>query len=60
LGRKKGIQESHIDFLIYAVANRIEAQIFTNDNDFTNYQKVIQLGMLIQISKMDVLKEKIK
>ena len=31
--RKKGIQGSHIDFLICAVANRIEIPVFTNDND---------------------------
>lgn len=32
--RKKGIQGSHIDFLICAVANRIDIPIFTNDKDF--------------------------
>lgn len=43
--RKKGIQGSHIDFLLCAVANRIEAPIFTNDNDFKNYQKVIPIKL---------------
>jgi predicted nucleic acid-binding protein len=43
--RKKGIQGSHIDFLICAVANRIDIPIFTNDNDFTHYQKVIPIKL---------------
>lgn len=43
--RKKGIQGSHIDFLICAVANRIDAPIFTNDNDFENYCKIIPIKL---------------
>ena len=43
--RKKGIQGSHIDFLICAVANRIEIPVFTNDNDFIHYQKVIPVKL---------------
>jgi hypothetical protein len=43
--REKGIQGSHIDFLICAVANRIDIPIFTNDNDFTHYQKVIPIKL---------------
>ena len=43
--RKKGIQGSHIDFLICAVANRIEIPVFTNDNDFAHYQKVIPIKL---------------
>ena len=43
--RKKGIQGSHIDFLICAVANRIDAPIFTNDKDFTHYQKIIPIKL---------------
>ncbi|MBU4034792.1 MAG: PIN domain nuclease, partial [Proteobacteria bacterium] len=43
--RKKGIQGSHIDFLICAVANRIDIPIFTNDNDFMHYQKLISLKL---------------
>jgi predicted nucleic acid-binding protein len=39
--RKKGIQGSHIDFLICAIANRLDIPIFTTDNDFNHYQKVI-------------------
>jgi predicted nucleic acid-binding protein len=43
--RKKGIQGSHIDFLICAVANRIGIPIFTNDNDFIHYQKAISIKL---------------
>jgi predicted nucleic acid-binding protein len=43
--RKKGIQGSHIDFLICAIANRIDIPIFTNDNDFNHYQKVIPIKL---------------
>ena len=43
--RKKGIQGSHIDFLICAVANRIDSPIFTNDNDFDNYGKIIPIKL---------------
>ena len=41
--RKKGIQGSHIDFLICAVAKRIDVPIFTTDNDFIHYQKAISI-----------------
>jgi predicted nucleic acid-binding protein len=41
--RKKGIQGSHTDFLICAVANRINAWVLTTDKDFFNYQKVFPL-----------------
>lgn len=43
--RKKGIQGSHIDFLICAVANRVDVPIFTTDKDFTNYQTVIPIKL---------------
>ncbi|PID78405.1 MAG: PIN domain nuclease [Deltaproteobacteria bacterium] len=43
--RKKGIQGSHIDFLICAVANRADVPIFTSDKDFTNYQTVIPVKL---------------
>lgn len=39
--RKKGIQGSHTDFLICAVAGRLDVLIFTTDNDFSQYQKII-------------------
>jgi hypothetical protein len=38
--RKKGIQGSHTDFLICAVASRIDAPIFTSDKDFIQYRKI--------------------
>ncbi len=37
--RKKGIQGSHTDFIICSVAHRVQAQIFTTDNDFGYYEK---------------------
>lgn len=37
--RKKGIQGSHTDFLICAVASNNEFPIFTLDNDFIRYSK---------------------
>lgn len=43
--RKKGIQGSHIDFLICAVANRIDSPIFTTDQDFGYYQKIIPIKL---------------
>lgn len=39
--RTKGIQGSHTDFLICAVASRLDVPIFTTDNDFLHYQKII-------------------
>lgn len=44
--RKKGVQGSHIDFLICAVANRIDIPIFTNDKDFEHYQNIIFIKLL--------------
>jgi predicted nucleic acid-binding protein len=43
--RKKGIQGSHIDFLICAVANRIDIPIFTKDKDFEHYQNIISIKL---------------
>ncbi len=43
--RKKGVQGSHIDFLICAVAMRHSAAIFTTDKDFTNYAKHLDLEL---------------
>ena len=43
--RKKGVQGSHIDFLICAVANRIDIPIFTNDKDFEHYQNIISIKL---------------
>ena len=43
--RKKGAQGSHIDFLICAVAKRLEVPIFTTDKDFFQYRKIISLKL---------------
>ncbi len=43
--RRKGIQGSHIDFLICAVAKRLDVPIFTTDQDFTQYKKIISLKL---------------
>ncbi len=43
--RKKGIQGSHIDFLICAVANRVDTPVFTNDKDFEHYQNIISIKL---------------
>ena len=43
--RKKGIQGSHIDFLICSVAIRLGVPIFTTDKDFFHYKKVIPLRL---------------
>jgi len=43
--RQKGIQGSHTDFLICAVAINYDLQIFTTDNDFENYQRIIPIKL---------------
>jgi predicted nucleic acid-binding protein len=43
--RRKGIQGSHIDFLICAIAKRLDAPIFTTDKDFVQYAKVLSLRL---------------
>ena len=43
--RGKGIQGSHIDYLICAVAVNNDMSIFTLDNDFQNYKKYIKLNL---------------
>jgi predicted nucleic acid-binding protein len=43
--RKEGIQGSHIDFLICAVSVRLNIQIFTEDKDFSYYQKYIPIKL---------------
>ncbi len=45
LCRKQGIQGSHIDFLICAVAVRLNMQIFTDDKDFDYYQKCLPIKL---------------
>jgi predicted nucleic acid-binding protein len=43
--RKKGIQGSHTDFLICAVAKRLDVPIFTTDKDFSHYERVISVKL---------------
>ncbi|MGB5987949.1 MAG: PIN domain-containing protein [Desulfobacterales bacterium] len=45
LCRRKGIQGSHIDFLICAVAQRYDLAIFTIDQDFHFYKRHIPLQL---------------
>ncbi len=47
LCRKKGIQGSHIDFLICAVASRNDMSIYTTDKDFENYSKALKIRLHI-------------
>lgn len=42
--RKKGIQGSHIDFLICAVSSRLKMKIYTNDKDFSCYANHIAIS----------------
>ena len=43
--RKKGIQGSHIDFLICALAYTHDLQIFTMDKDFAQFQKILPIKL---------------
>ena len=43
--RTKGIQGSHIDFLICAVSTRLNMKIYTNDKDFINYSRHIPISL---------------
>jgi len=43
--RKSGIQGSHIDFLICAVAKRMDVPVFTTDNDFFHYRDILPLNL---------------
>ena len=44
--RKNGVQGSHTDFLICSVAHRLQAKIFTTDNDFCHYQNHLPIELL--------------
>lgn len=46
LCRSKGIQGSHIDFLICSVAKNNDFSILTLDKDFVNYQKYIDIKII--------------
>ncbi len=43
--RRKGVQGSHIDFLICAVASRCVLPIFTTDKDFINYARFLDIQL---------------
>ncbi len=43
--RRNGVQGSHIDFLICAVALNRNISIFTTDNDFKNYKKIVSIKL---------------
>ena len=43
--RKKGVQGSHVDFLICAVSKRHSTPVFTTDKDFTNYTRHLDLQL---------------
>lgn len=43
--RNRGIQGSHIDFLICAVANRHQSAIFTVDKDFVSFAKILAINL---------------
>jgi len=43
--RAKGIQGSHIDFLICAVAYRLKSEILTTDKDFSYFVKHIPIQL---------------
>ena len=43
--RRKGIQGSHVDFLICAVATRLKMKIYTSDKDFNYYSKHLPVSL---------------
>ena len=45
LCRRKGVQGSHVDFLICAVAERCNLEIFTLDGDFLHYAKHLAIKL---------------
>jgi hypothetical protein len=48
LCRKKGVQGSHTDFLICAVANRLNIDVYTTDKDFKHYSDVIPVALYLE------------
>lgn len=44
--RTKGVQGSHIDFLICAVSIRSKFRIYTTDKDFLHYSKHLPISLL--------------
>jgi predicted nucleic acid-binding protein len=45
--RRKGIQGSHVDFLLCACSYRLNAMIYTRDKDFNHYSKHIPIQLFI-------------
>lgn len=43
--RKHGIQGSNTDFLICAVAERLQVAIFTTDNDFVHFSSLLPIRL---------------
>jgi predicted nucleic acid-binding protein len=43
--RSKGLQGSNTDFLICAIAARNDFSIFTNDEDFTRFTRVLPITL---------------
>ncbi len=43
--RSNGIQGSHTDFLICAVATRLKMKIYTSDKDFVRYSKHLSISL---------------
>lgn len=51
--RRKGIQGLHIDFLICAVAIRLDVPVFTADKDFLEYKNVLSLKLFdLEVSQL--------
>ena len=44
--RRNGIQGSNTDFLICAIANRRNYEIFTTDNDFINFSQYLPVVLM--------------
>ena len=47
--RSKGIQGSHIDFLICAIAIRLKMKIYTSDKDFLYYSQHLPISLYREI-----------
>lgn len=45
--RSKGIQGSHIDFLICAVSSRRKFPLYTSDNDFLKYKEHLDFPLFL-------------
>ena len=46
--RSRGVQGTHTDFLICAIAERHELAILTTDQDFSSYAEIIPVKLLIK------------